>query len=150
MFFFSFFLLPFCLLSSFNPLLCSCSVSLQKMVSMYLRLIQNSLFRVIAILGTSMSSYSIMLFFIILLSSFFPLSLCLLDSADAELELAMVRHQPEGLDKLQAQTKFTRKELQSLYRGFKNVRMDFVFNLKDDELKNSHEKWNRNRRKRWK
>ncbi|KAK3550138.1 hypothetical protein QTP86_021073, partial [Hemibagrus guttatus] len=39
---------------------------------------------------------------------------------DAELELSMVRHQPEGLEKLQAQTKFTRKELQSLYRGFKN------------------------------
>lgn len=33
----------------------------------------------------------------------------------------MVRHQPEGLDQLQAQTQFTRKELQSLYRGFKNV-----------------------------
>ncbi|XP_051541341.1 Kv channel interacting protein 3b, calsenilin isoform X1 [Myxocyprinus asiaticus] len=32
----------------------------------------------------------------------------------------MVRHQPEGLEQLQAQTKFTRKELQSLYRGFKN------------------------------
>uniref|UniRef100_A0A8C6TGG1 Potassium voltage-gated channel interacting protein 3 n=1 Tax=Neogobius melanostomus TaxID=47308 RepID=A0A8C6TGG1_9GOBI len=31
-----------------------------------------------------------------------------------------VRHQPEGLEQLQAQTKFTRKELQSLYRGFKN------------------------------
>ncbi|MCJ8742700.1 hypothetical protein PDJAM_G00085210 [Pangasius djambal] len=42
------------------------------------------------------------------------------ESVDAELELAMVRHQPEGLEKLQAQTKFTRKELQSLYRGFKN------------------------------
>lgn len=33
----------------------------------------------------------------------------------------MVRHQPEGLEQLQAQTQFTRKELQSLYRGFKNV-----------------------------
>lgn len=33
----------------------------------------------------------------------------------------MVRHQPEGLEQLQAQTKFTKKELQSLYRGFKNV-----------------------------
>uniref|UniRef100_A0A8C1LI43 Kv channel interacting protein 3b, calsenilin n=1 Tax=Cyprinus carpio TaxID=7962 RepID=A0A8C1LI43_CYPCA len=42
------------------------------------------------------------------------------DSADSDLELAMVRHQPEGLEQLQAQTKFTRKELQSLYRGFKN------------------------------
>uniref|UniRef100_A0A8C6TFU7 Potassium voltage-gated channel interacting protein 3 n=1 Tax=Neogobius melanostomus TaxID=47308 RepID=A0A8C6TFU7_9GOBI len=34
--------------------------------------------------------------------------------------LSTVRHQPEGLEQLQAQTKFTRKELQSLYRGFKN------------------------------
>ncbi|CAD7676601.1 unnamed protein product [Nyctereutes procyonoides] len=42
------------------------------------------------------------------------------NSSDSELELSTVRHQPEGLDQLQAQTKFTKKELQSLYRGFKN------------------------------
>ncbi|XP_042251590.1 calsenilin-like isoform X2 [Thunnus maccoyii] len=42
------------------------------------------------------------------------------DSTDSDLELSMVRHQPEGLEQLQAQTQFTRKELQSLYRGFKN------------------------------
>ncbi|NXS48046.1 CSEN protein, partial [Balaeniceps rex] len=42
------------------------------------------------------------------------------DSGDAELELSAVRHQPEGLEQLLAQTKFTKKELQSLYRGFKN------------------------------
>ncbi|XP_005004507.2 calsenilin isoform X1 [Cavia porcellus] len=42
------------------------------------------------------------------------------DSSDSELELSTVRHQPEGLDQLQTQTKFTKKELQSLYRGFKN------------------------------
>uniref|UniRef100_A0A8C3W1B8 Potassium voltage-gated channel interacting protein 3 n=1 Tax=Catagonus wagneri TaxID=51154 RepID=A0A8C3W1B8_9CETA len=42
------------------------------------------------------------------------------DSSDSELELSAVRHQPEELDQLQAQTKFTKKELQSLYRGFKN------------------------------
>ncbi|XP_026075500.1 calsenilin-like isoform X1 [Carassius auratus] len=42
------------------------------------------------------------------------------NSADRDLELSMVRHQPKGLEQLQAQTKFTRKELQSLYRGFKN------------------------------
>ncbi|NXJ86723.1 CSEN protein, partial [Trogon melanurus] len=29
-------------------------------------------------------------------------------------------HQPEGLEQLLARTKFTKKELQSLYRGFKN------------------------------
>ncbi|XP_032847215.2 calsenilin isoform X2 [Tyto alba] len=43
------------------------------------------------------------------------------DSSDAEVELSAVRHQPEGLEQLLAQTKFTKKELQSLYRGFKNV-----------------------------
>ncbi|KAK4808302.1 hypothetical protein QYF61_020783 [Mycteria americana] len=43
------------------------------------------------------------------------------DGGDAELELSAVRHQPEGLEQLLAQTKFTKKELQSLYRGFKNV-----------------------------
>ncbi|XP_054853750.1 calsenilin isoform X1 [Eublepharis macularius] len=42
------------------------------------------------------------------------------DSGDSELELSAIRHQPEGLDQLQALTKFTKKELQSLYRGFKN------------------------------
>lgn len=50
-----------------------------------------------------------------------PGSVSLPDSSDSELELSTVRHQPEGLDQLQAQTKFTKKELQSLYRGFKNV-----------------------------
>lgn len=45
------------------------------------------------------------------------------DISESELEMATVRHQPEGLDQLQTQTKFTRKELQSLYRGFKNVRL---------------------------
>uniref|UniRef100_A0A8B9M603 Potassium voltage-gated channel interacting protein 3 n=1 Tax=Accipiter nisus TaxID=211598 RepID=A0A8B9M603_9AVES len=42
------------------------------------------------------------------------------DGGDAELELSSVRHQPQGLEQLLAQTKFTKKELQSLYRGFKN------------------------------
>uniref|UniRef100_A0A8C1LMV9 Kv channel interacting protein 3b, calsenilin n=1 Tax=Cyprinus carpio TaxID=7962 RepID=A0A8C1LMV9_CYPCA len=63
----------------------------------------------------------VILLFIMVLKQFGitePLSLD--DSADSDLELAMVRHQPEGLEQLQAQTKFTRKELQSLYRGFKN------------------------------
>lgn len=50
------------------------------------------------------------------------LSLPPTESSDSDLELSTVRHQPEGLDQLQLQTKFTRKELQSLYRGFKNVR----------------------------
>ncbi|NXA82545.1 CSEN protein, partial [Thryothorus ludovicianus] len=42
------------------------------------------------------------------------------DSGDADVELPSVRHQPEGLEQLLARTKFTKTELQSLYRGFKN------------------------------
>ena len=55
--------------------------------------------------------------------AFPPTRPSLSESGDSDLELAAVRHQPEGLEQLQAQTKFTRKELQSLYRGFKNVRL---------------------------
>ncbi|XP_068030516.1 calsenilin-like isoform X2 [Anomalospiza imberbis] len=43
------------------------------------------------------------------------------DSGDADVELPTARHQPEGLEQLLARTKFTKAELQSLYRGFKNV-----------------------------
>ncbi|XP_016336262.1 calsenilin-like isoform X1 [Sinocyclocheilus anshuiensis] len=60
---------------------------------------------------------------IALLSSSSSLFFCTfspIDSSDSDLELSTVRHQPEGLEQLQAQTKFTKKELQSLYRGFKN------------------------------
>uniref|UniRef100_UPI00358EB56F Kv channel-interacting protein 4-like isoform X2 n=1 Tax=Myxine glutinosa TaxID=7769 RepID=UPI00358EB56F len=42
------------------------------------------------------------------------------DSKEDEFELTTVRHRPEELDLLEAQTKFTKKELQVLYRGFKN------------------------------
>ncbi|XP_047671500.1 Kv channel-interacting protein 4 isoform X1 [Tachysurus fulvidraco] len=42
------------------------------------------------------------------------------DSTEDELELSAVRHRPEGLEQLEAQTRFSRKELQILYRGFKN------------------------------
>ncbi|XP_067857441.1 calsenilin-like [Heptranchias perlo] len=42
------------------------------------------------------------------------------DSSESDEELSTVRHQPEGVDELQAQTKFSKKEIQSLYRGFKN------------------------------
>ncbi|XP_036382554.1 Kv channel-interacting protein 2 [Megalops cyprinoides] len=37
-----------------------------------------------------------------------------------DFELSTVCYRPEGLEKLQEQTKFTKKELQILYRGFKN------------------------------
>ncbi|XP_035314485.1 Kv channel-interacting protein 1 isoform X4 [Cricetulus griseus] len=36
--------------------------------------------------------------------------------------MTMVCHRPEGLEQLEAQTNFTKRELQVLYRGFKNVR----------------------------
>ncbi|XP_027527826.1 calsenilin-like isoform X2 [Neopelma chrysocephalum] len=42
------------------------------------------------------------------------------DNSDADVELPTIRHQPEGLEQLLARTKFTKMELQSLYRGFKN------------------------------
>ncbi|XP_041099829.1 Kv channel-interacting protein 2-like [Polyodon spathula] len=42
------------------------------------------------------------------------------NSTEDDFELSTVCYRPEGLDKLQEQTKFTKKELQVLYRGFKN------------------------------
>ncbi|XP_043559856.1 Kv channel-interacting protein 1-like isoform X4 [Chiloscyllium plagiosum] len=42
------------------------------------------------------------------------------DKVEDELEMATVCHRPEGLRQLQAQTNFTKRELQVLYRGFKN------------------------------
>ncbi|XP_061412281.1 Kv channel-interacting protein 2-like isoform X3 [Lethenteron reissneri] len=42
------------------------------------------------------------------------------DDLEDDLELSPVCHRPEGLEILQEQTKFNRKELQILYRGFKN------------------------------
>uniref|UniRef100_A0A3Q3DCI3 Potassium voltage-gated channel interacting protein 1 n=1 Tax=Hippocampus comes TaxID=109280 RepID=A0A3Q3DCI3_HIPCM len=42
------------------------------------------------------------------------------DKADDDLEMTMVCHRPEGLDQLEAQTNFSKRELQVLYRGFKN------------------------------
>ncbi|KAM9770124.1 A-type potassium channel modulatory protein KCNIP2-like [Menidia menidia] len=39
---------------------------------------------------------------------------------DEEAELSTVWYRPEGLDRLAQQTKFSKRELQVLYRGFKN------------------------------
>ena len=39
-----------------------------------------------------------------------------------DLEMQVVRYKPEGLDILCRNTKFTKKELQIMYRGFKQVR----------------------------
>ncbi|XP_056614893.1 Kv channel-interacting protein 2 isoform X3 [Triplophysa dalaica] len=41
-------------------------------------------------------------------------------SIEDDFELSTVCYRPEGLEKLLEQTKFNRKELQVLYRGFKN------------------------------
>lgn len=43
------------------------------------------------------------------------------DKTDDDLEMTMVCHRPEGLEQLEAQTNFSKRELQVLYRGFKNV-----------------------------
>uniref|UniRef100_A0A672S3Q1 EF-hand domain-containing protein n=1 Tax=Sinocyclocheilus grahami TaxID=75366 RepID=A0A672S3Q1_SINGR len=37
-----------------------------------------------------------------------------------DLELSVVCHRPEGLEQLEAQSNFSKKELKVLYRGFKN------------------------------
>ncbi|CAH2299900.1 Kv channel-interacting 4 isoform X4 [Pelobates cultripes] len=50
----------------------------------------------------------------------FACSSALSDNVEDEMEMATVRHRPEALELLEAQTKFTKKELQVLYRGFKN------------------------------
>ncbi|XP_064209147.1 Kv channel-interacting protein 1b isoform X1 [Anguilla rostrata] len=42
------------------------------------------------------------------------------DKIDDDLEITMVCHRPEGLEQLEAQTNFSKRELQVLYRGFKN------------------------------
>lgn len=55
------------------------------------------------------------------MSYLLSLSLFIADKADDELEMTMVCHRPEGLEQLEAQTNFTKQELQILYRGFKNV-----------------------------
>ncbi|KAF3841364.1 hypothetical protein F7725_007226, partial [Dissostichus mawsoni] len=42
------------------------------------------------------------------------------DRTDDELEMTTVCYRPEGLSQLEAQTNFSKQELQILYRGFKN------------------------------
>nr|XP_020451015.1 Kv channel-interacting protein 1 isoform X1 [Monopterus albus] len=42
------------------------------------------------------------------------------DTADDDMEMTMASHRPEGLNQLEAQTNFSKGELQVLYRGFKN------------------------------
>ncbi|XP_072771739.1 A-type potassium channel modulatory protein KCNIP2-like isoform X6 [Nerophis lumbriciformis] len=61
-------------------------------------------------------------------------SLLDLNSEEDDFELSTVCHRPESMDKLQEQTKFTKKELQVLYRGFKNECPSGVVN--EDNFKN--------------
>ncbi|CAM2118326.1 unnamed protein product [Caretta caretta] len=42
------------------------------------------------------------------------------DKIEDELEMTTVCYRPEGLEQLETQTNFTKRELQVLYRGFKN------------------------------
>lgn len=42
------------------------------------------------------------------------------DKVEDDLEMTTVCHRPEGLEQMEAQTNFTKRELQVLYRGFKN------------------------------
>ncbi|KAJ8015346.1 hypothetical protein DPEC_G00025160 [Dallia pectoralis] len=42
------------------------------------------------------------------------------DKIDDDFEMSVVCHRPEGLDKMEAHTNFSKRELQVLYRGFKN------------------------------
>lgn len=56
-------------------------------------------------------------------------ALSLADSIDDEQEQYTIRHRPEALEQLEAQTQFTKKELQILYRGFKNVRVPSFISL---------------------
>ncbi|XP_051571550.1 Kv channel-interacting protein 4 isoform X3 [Myxocyprinus asiaticus] len=61
------------------------------------------------------------------------------DSVEDELELSAVRHRPECLEQLEAQTRFSRKELQILYRGFKNECPSGVVN--EDTFKDIYNKF---------
>ena len=43
-----------------------------------------------------------------------------------DLEMQVVRYKPESLDNLSLNTKFSRKELQIMYRGFKQVNLRHI------------------------
>jgi len=49
------------------------------------------------------------------------------DYGEGDGELQPVRCKPEGIDELIRVTKFTRKELQTMYRGFKQVLILYVW-----------------------
>lgn len=47
--------------------------------------------------------------------------LCIADEETDEFNFHIARYRPEELQKLASKTKFTRKEIQLMYRGFKQV-----------------------------
>lgn len=47
--------------------------------------------------------------------------ICFVDNEVDELEIQIARYKPESLDSLVKTTKFSKKELQIMYRGFKQV-----------------------------
>ena len=55
-----------------------------------------------------------------------------------EINLHMTRYRPEELDKLAKTTKFTRKEIQLIYRGFKQVGFSSVCSLFRVEIMMTH------------
>ncbi|XP_051475851.1 Kv channel-interacting protein 4 isoform X8 [Apus apus] len=62
----------------------------------------------------------VIVLFVKVLEQFGLIEAGLEDTVEDEMEMATVRHRPEALELLEAQSKFTKKELQILYRGFKN------------------------------
>ena len=61
------------------------------------------------------------LFFLTISKNNFDMFFYFADNEFDDLEMQVVRYKPEGLDALCKNTKFTRKELQIMYRGFKQV-----------------------------
>ncbi|XP_055074754.2 A-type potassium channel modulatory protein KCNIP2 [Misgurnus anguillicaudatus] len=60
------------------------------------------------------------------------------DSIEDDFEIATVCYRPDGLEKLLEQTKFSKAELQILYRGFKNECPTGVLNEESFKLIYSH------------
>ena len=56
------------------------------------------------------------------MNNMFSVLFLFIDHDIDDLEMQVVRYKPEGLDVLCKNTKFTKKELQIMYRGFKQVR----------------------------
>ncbi|XP_051506883.1 Kv channel-interacting protein 2 [Myxocyprinus asiaticus] len=71
---------------------------------------------------------------------FFPLYYWLFrgESIEDEYEISFVCHRPDDLDTIQDETKFSKKELQFLYRGFKNECPNGVVNEDTFKLVYSH------------